>query len=64
MSDKLTKTIGVPLSVEQYNEIQTIIKDHCPNMSEGKLMRMAWLYLRNEIKDKGALHVLAEILGA
>ena len=64
MSDKLTKTIGVPLSEDQYNEIQAIIKEHAPNLTEGKFMRMAWLFLRNEIRDKGALHVLAEILGA
>jgi hypothetical protein len=64
VSDKLTKTIGVPLSEEQYNEIQTIIKEHAPDLSEGKFMRMAWLFLRKEINEKGALHVLAEILGA
>lgn len=33
--EKLVKTVGVPLTEDQYNELQEIIKNHAPNMSGG-----------------------------
>ena len=64
MPDKLSKTVGVPLTDDQYDELRNIIKNNAPNMPEGKLIRLAWIYFLRQTRERGLLHVLGEILGA
>jgi len=62
--EKFTRQVNVAFSDDQYNEIHAIIQESAPGMSVGALVRLAWLYFLKVIREKGLIHVMAEILGA
>ena len=62
--EKLDQVVGVPLSAEQHEEMQGIIRQYAPGMPEGRLMRIAWLIFRRQLLSKGPIHLVGEELGA
>ncbi len=62
--EKLTEVVGVPLSEEQRTRLQNFIEKHCPEASEGKVLRIAYLYLETVVERQGPLHIIGNLMGA
>lgn len=61
---KKEKQINVMLNDEQYKKFKEILSECAPNMREGQLMRLAWLYFKKQAESKGLIQIIADILGA
>lgn len=56
--------VGVPLSIEQRQDLQVVIQQYAPGTPEGKVLRVAWLYFRTQLDQKGPIPFIADLLGA
>ena len=64
MMDKRGKQINVCLSDVETKELQQIINESAPEMAAGALIRLGWLYFVMQVKRRGLLAVMADIVGA
>jgi hypothetical protein len=62
--EKLDQVVGVPLSSEQREELREIIRKWAPDMSEGRMLRIAWLNFRQQLYSRGPIHLVGEVMGA
>lgn len=61
---KKEKQINVMLGDDQYKRFKEILGECAPNMREGQLMRLAWLYFEKRAGSHGLITIMADILGA
>lgn len=62
--EKLDQVVGVPLSHEQRERLHHVIDKYAPGMAEGKLLRIAWLNFEQQLKSRGPIHLVGEVIGA